>query len=320
MLKEGYLCFHARLISGTKSEEKVELKRMDTLDKQILYLSKRRTLYIGKLNGCLDFSKACSQVIISLDKPINMIQKESGVISSALTFLVPAGSSVTINSGDEPVAVITLDCLGGDLSVLLTGLIKAGQKSSGEGCYSDLDYQNELVALLTSIQVGKPSPTIVFKLLEEFIGSRRKGLFVDEPDLRIKKAVDFICSSDSGGVSIDEIAHHVCLSVPRLTQLFKQVTGSSVRRLRNWNRLYIAAKLYSKGVSLNDAAHSAGFADYAHFSRTFKSIIGISPYAVLSEKNNMTIYTLSKRDLDRSTDSESELVRSSKSNALLVES
>ena len=320
MLKDDYLCFHARLISGTKSEEKVELKRMDTLDKQILYLSKRRTLYIGKLNGCLDFSKACSQAIISLNKPIEVIQKESGVSSSALSFLVPAGSNVTMCSGDEPVAVITLDCLGVDLSVLRAGLIKSGQKSCVEGCYSDFSYEKELVALMSTIKLDEPSSTIVFKRLEKFIGAQRKGLLVDEPDNRVKKAVDFICSSENGGVSIEEIAHHVCLSVPRLTQLFKLVTGSSVRRLRNWNRLYIAAKLYSKGVSLNDAAHSAGFADYAHFSRTFKSIIGISPYAVLSEKNNMTIYTLSKRDLDRSTDSESELVRSSKSNALLVES
>jgi len=293
---------------------------MDTLDKQILYLSKKRTLYIGKLNGCLDFSKACSQLIISLDDPVKVTQKESGISLSANTFLIPAGTNVTMNSGNEPVAVITLDCLGIDLSVLLTSLIKEGQTTCIDGCYSDLSYEKELIALMVSIKVGKPSSVVVFRLLEKFIGSQRKGMVLDEPDQRIKKAVNFICSSVSGSVSIEDIAQHVCLSVPRLTQLFKQVTGSSVRRLRNWNRLYIASKLYSEGVSLNDAAHSAGFADYAHFSRTFKAIIGISPYSVLSEKNNMKIYTLSREDLEQFNETERPCFEAARSEVLLAES
>ena len=78
-------------------------------------------------------------------------------------------------------------------------------------------------------------------------------------------------------ILIEELAAEVCLSVPRFVQLFKQCTGLTVRRYRLVIRMNYAVKLVCGGASPTSAAAEAGFADYAHFSRTFKAIMGLSP-------------------------------------------
>lgn len=42
-------------------------------------------------------------------------------------------------------------------------------------------------------------------------------------------------------------------------------------------RLVTATERLAAGVSITDAAHGAGFSDGAHFSRTFRSMFGLSP-------------------------------------------
>lgn len=78
-------------------------------------------------------------------------------------------------------------------------------------------------------------------------------------------------------LSIAEIAHHACLSESRLIHLFTKQVGIPLRRYVLWLRLSTGIRLAVQGKSLTEAAHSAGFADSAHFSRTCRSMYGISP-------------------------------------------
>jgi AraC-like DNA-binding protein len=65
--------------------------------------------------------------------------------------------------------------------------------------------------------------------------------------------------------------------VPRFSQLFKQTTGTNVRRFKIWCRQYLIVENLSKGLSFAEAAHAAGYADYGHFSRRFLEMSGINP-------------------------------------------
>jgi AraC-like DNA-binding protein len=63
--------------------------------------------------------------------------------------------------------------------------------------------------------------------------------------------------------------------------LFVEQTGVPFKTYLLWLRLVRAVELYSQGAnSLTDAAHAAGFADSAHFSRVFKRTFG-SPATTL---------------------------------------
>ena len=46
----------------------------------------------------------------------------------------------------------------------------------------------------------------------------------------------------------------------------------------------------TQGLSLTTAALEAGFTDSAHFSRTFRSILGMPPSAMLNPRGRMRMY------------------------------
>ena len=49
------------------------------------------------------------------------------------------------------------------------------------------------------------------------------------------------------------------------------------RRYRAWQRLRAAIREVAGGSSLTAAAHAAGFADQAHFTRSFRRTFGAPP-------------------------------------------
>jgi len=50
-----------------------------------------------------------------------------------------------------------------------------------------------------------------------------------------------------------------------------------------WLRLECSLAAYVAGSSLTDSAYVGGFADSAHFSRTFRRMFGIAPASVRPE-------------------------------------
>lgn len=73
----------------------------------------------------------------------------------------------------------------------------------------------------------------------------------------------------------------VGLSASRFRHRFVDAVGVPLSRYRWWLRLRRAAEAVARGASLTTAAHEAGFADGAHFSRTFRRTFGFSPKALV---------------------------------------
>jgi AraC-like DNA-binding protein len=71
------------------------------------------------------------------------------------------------------------------------------------------------------------------------------------------------------------------LSPSRVTHLFRDQVGISLRAYRSWVRFLLAAEALRDGASLTDAAHHAGFADVAHLHRTFRHHFGLQPGPLL---------------------------------------
>jgi AraC family transcriptional regulator len=60
-------------------------------------------------------------------------------------------------------------------------------------------------------------------------------------------------------------------------------TGIRFRPYVLWLRLEIAVASYAAGNSLTEASYAGGFADSAHFSRTFKRMFGVAAISVQRE-------------------------------------
>jgi AraC-like DNA-binding protein len=62
--------------------------------------------------------------------------------------------------------------------------------------------------------------------------------------------------------------------------LFVEQTGLPFRTYLLWLRLMRGLEAFASGASLTDAALDAGFADSAHFSRTFRRMFGTTAAAL----------------------------------------
>jgi AraC family transcriptional regulator len=94
-------------------------------------------------------------------------------------------------------------------------------------------------------------------------------------DARVRKIIDHAAAHLDRPLSLASAALSVGLSPSRTRHLFVEQTGLPFRTYLLWLRIMKAVGLYSNGGSLTEAAHDAGFADSAHFSRTFRRMFGL---------------------------------------------
>lgn len=126
---------------------------------------------------------------------------------------------------------------------------------------------------------GETEPTA--RLCEELVEALAPKGSVPVPlDGRVARAVELLRGAPERRMPLAELAAAVGLSSSRLAHLFRAQTGLPVRRYLLWLRLGDALRQLAHGVSLTTVAHAAGFADSAHFSRTFRRMLGITPSAL----------------------------------------
>ena len=77
--------------------------------------------------------------------------------------------------------------------------------------------------------------------------------------------------------SLDELAERVCLSRSRLSHLFRQETGATLRKFMLWEKVVRAIEHLREGRSITEAAHAASFADHAHLTRSMRKLVGQPP-------------------------------------------
>jgi AraC-like DNA-binding protein len=96
-------------------------------------------------------------------------------------------------------------------------------------------------------------------------------------DARIAHAVSAMQDDADEELSVAVAAVAAGLSPSRFQHLFTREVGVPFRRYRRWQRLRTAIRVAAGGSTLTTAAHAAGFADQAHFTRAFRLTFGAPP-------------------------------------------
>ncbi|WP_414474602.1 helix-turn-helix transcriptional regulator [Microvirga sp. M2] len=94
-------------------------------------------------------------------------------------------------------------------------------------------------------------------------------------DPRIARTLEWLAARLSGRIMLTDAASIACLSDSRFSHLFAAEVGLPFQTYLLWRRLMTAVERIASGTSLTAAAYEAGFADSAHFSRTFQRMFGI---------------------------------------------
>lgn len=78
-------------------------------------------------------------------------------------------------------------------------------------------------------------------------------------------------------VLLPDLAASAGLSPDRLTHLFREQTGLSIKRYLVWAKIRRSVQQMSQGRALTDIAHECGFSDSAHMSHTYQQHFGLPP-------------------------------------------
>ena len=250
---------------------------MPSEQKAIIYTSQQQSLYVGKLERHLKRTNVASTLFVSLEDDLELLDAQGESVARSKSFLVPSGVDLSLDTHNAKVAMFFLDEFGRQFNNLkpeMSGAICLDQSSP---IYCGSKMEAEIIEHASFIGRQRPTETEVAELLtlwlEKKVPQSPHHIF----DERVAMAAALIKDHSHLNMSVAEIADKVNLSVPRLIQLFKQITGTPIRRFRLWNRIFATAEKLSKGFSLTEAAIASGFSDYAHFSRTYRELSGGNP-------------------------------------------
>ena len=250
----------------------------------LLYLWDKRTFSLSSFDEPMGLSQAAAMLLMSLDGELS-IRCRNDVPLTCRSALIPAGLDLTVDSRGSRIAIIYLDVFGEDHALL------APRMGARKGAvYFDLDDETACLAGFDDLHRRSAEPPEVYAWLEAMINPRQQSPSGFTCDPRIVRAVELIKADVSCNQSIEFLADQVGLSVPRLTQLFRQKIGIPIRRYRQWHRLFVTSVGVARGLNLTDAAMAAGFTDSAHFSHTFRAIIGMSPSTVLAHPRGIRLF------------------------------
>ena len=98
-------------------------------------------------------------------------------------------------------------------------------------------------------------------------------------DIRISESIKFIEENELEYKNlISELTSKVFLSDSRLSHLFKEHIGVSIKKYLVWNRLRQAISKYlNDNTNLTEVSLQSGFFDQAHLTNSFKNVLGVSP-------------------------------------------
>ncbi|UUY06971.1 helix-turn-helix domain-containing protein [Pseudomonas sp. J452] len=249
----------------------------------LLYLWDKRTFHLSQFHQPLQLSQAAAMLLFGLDGPLYLESQGCSVVCHSA--LLPAGLDLSVDSRSSRVAICYLDVFGEDFALLAPRMAFC-QASVLHG----LDSEAACIQRFDELHRSSASPELLYAWMDELINPQQQVPGGFSLDARIVRTIELIKADVSCNQSIDYLAEQVGLSVPRLTQLFRQKIGIPIRRYRQWHRLFVTSVGVARGMSLTEAAVAAGFTDSAHFSHTFRSIIGMTPSAVLAHPQGVRLF------------------------------
>jgi AraC-like DNA-binding protein len=97
---------------------------------------------------------------------------------------------------------------------------------------------------------------------------------------QVKRVTEAMTSLGDDDLSLKELAATCGLSVSYFVRAFKSTTGDSPHRWILRHRIECAKSMLVHGdANLVEVAASCGFADQSHFTRMFRSFVGVTPAA-----------------------------------------
>lgn len=234
-----------------------------------LALGSGLVVYVGPGSSADAHRHDAIQLIWSPSDPVQVHTEHSSTTAHAA--LIPPRQTHSFDADGADIAILLIEPsgpLGQQLTALANDLAASDVEArlagtrlppSGDGAAA-ISWSRDLLSALT----GDDTPNGPSQVRPEVFG-----------------AIDFIDAHLDQTPLLTAAARDVGLSPRQLRRSFTSDIGIPFRRYVLWRRLRRALLTVRDGSDLTTAAATAGFADSAHFSRTFRQTFGLAPSDVL---------------------------------------
>jgi len=156
-----------------------------------------------------------------------------------------------------------------------------------------LDEKYKIVFDFEKYMVPGTSGNLDRKIQELDIESLKETVFKDfsrvELDKRIQEVIRHIEKEEHCKHTLDDFAEDLHLSKGRISHLFKDEIGVSLKHYILWKKLLFAIDSLRLSSNLSDIALDCGFSDLSHLSRTFKNLFGHKPSEIFQNSSSVQV-------------------------------
>lgn len=145
--------------------------------------------------------------------------------------------------------------------------------------HSKLNHKNELLESESILQL------VISRLLERYAERSVHLPNIQNESSRTKRLNDYIQSNYQDKIMLSELAELTELSKYQVIRVFQKNKGLSPHEFQNQLRIQEVCRLLNKKIPIAEAALDTGFYDQSHMSKTFKSIVGVTPGKYLEACN-----------------------------------
>ncbi|SRR6266404_456232 len=111
-----------------------------------------------------------------------------------------------------------------------------------------------------------------------YVARKRQRESFKIPPMWLSRASALIYEQFASALSLADIAKTTGVHPLHLARVFRQFEGCTIGEyIRNLRVDYAARQLCSSKISLSELALDSGFCDQAHFSKTFRLVMGMTP-------------------------------------------
>jgi AraC-like DNA-binding protein len=221
----------------------------------IWHLGRDRALFIGPLGHNAPHAHSVPVYLAGVYEPFRL-RIGAGAWTHVRASVIPAGLSYEFDIAGQPLAVLYLE-----------------PSAAGADALSPLVAEGGALSILRELYEARDGAVWTTEALDSLLAFSRQRAR-RSIDARISRVVTSLARSGGQTISAADAARDVGLSSSRFQHLFAEEVGVPFRRFRVWQRLRAAIAEIVAGSSFTDAAHAAGFADQAHFSRAFRQAFG----------------------------------------------
>lgn len=244
-------------------------------DRPRFFMWKNMALYLGPGFETDCHAHYAVQVSIGLQQPLRIRAFGTDRWRSEHVAIVPSNAKHQLGVQQGAVVFVYLDP-GHALAPLSSD---SGSRDQNLSFFPEqrarFIYKENLIAALTDLNCHE-----IRKWIEELLYGLAPAS-VHKPakeDPRIKRSLELLSvETPESPMRLSDISAAVGLSTGRFRHRFKEITGTNFTAFRIWQRLHSAVAAALEKRDLTFAAHSAGFADLAHFSRSFRRTFGVTP-------------------------------------------